>query len=195
MLISLDFDEILFPFMEPFLQWLNPRLHTIGYDKPIFLEDPTDYKIHSIIGLEHTNRFVKEFYDTDAIRKIEPEVMARECVLAFLSEGHDIVITTGRPDAARECTVEQLTRFFPLFPIHYCNQYASTGFREKAEVCKSLSAAVHVDDQAPHVNGVIERGLKGVFVEKPWKNTTPLSSKAVIAKNWTEIRQGIHCHV
>ena len=187
MLISLDFDEVLFPFMGPFLDWLNPRLHTIGHNSPIKIEDPVDYKIHSIIGLENTNRLVREFYYTPEAAAIQPEPGSVEIIKAMMKLGYEFVVTTGRPEMARESTTSLLNLHFPAFPIHFCNQYEKVNFREKADVVKSLGALAHVDDQIPHVNGVIDRGLRGVWVKKPWPSTDKLSEKAWTTSTWGEI--------
>jgi hypothetical protein len=187
MRISLDFDEVIFPFMKPFLTWANTRLPQYGIHKTLATTDVVEYNLRPALEDNVARELVDGFYSTPEIQKILPESYAHAGVNSLLMAGHEIFIVTGRPDSCDKQTRLQLFNHkFPTLPIYYSSQYFENKI-SKAEICENLKIDIHVDDQVKHINEVIDRGIKGIFIKTPTIYTTPLSSNATIAENWLDI--------
>jgi hypothetical protein len=187
MRISLDFDEVLFPFMKPFLAWVNPRLPHHGIHKTLVTADVVEYNLYPALEENFARDLIDTFYTTPELQKIIPERYASAGVDSLLQAGHEIVIVTGRPSSCdKETRLQLLTHRFPELQIYYSNQYFENKV-SKAEICQNLKIDIHVDDQVKHINEVIDRGMSGIFIKTPTIYTTPLSSNAMVAENWLDI--------
>jgi len=173
--------------MKPFLAWANPRLPQYGIHKTLVTADAADYNLYPALEVEFARNLIDTFYTTPELQRIVPERYANASVHSLLQAGHEVVIVTGRPSTCDKSTRLQLSAHkFPELQIHYSNQYFENKI-SKAEICQDLKIDLHVDDQVKHVNEVIARGMKGIFVRTPVYYRTPLCESAITVENWLDI--------
>jgi phosphoglycolate phosphatase-like HAD superfamily hydrolase len=184
MLVSLDIDEVLFPFLVHFLAWVNPQ-----FNLNIRPCDVTDYSFarHLNNDVPLTRSLVDKFYTLDLLQQMTPIYGAVEGVQQLHEAGHRLLCITGRPAKSEQETFIQVKRYFPYIQAIYHTNHFTINPLKKSDFCRHHGVEVHVDDQVEHVNAIINEGISAVHVKTSWACTTPLHPKALVAQNWEQI--------
>jgi hypothetical protein len=182
MLISLDFDEVLFPLMVPFLDWLRLRYHS---GLKLQAADVVNYDLKPFLRGK-TMELIEEFYFSPEMQQTAPEPGAVDGVKALMVAGHTLVIITGRPELCAKQTKSQLIRHFPLIPVNYTNHYYDRK-TTKQEECRRLGARWHVEDNVFMANDCARTGIKTILMRKPWKFSVRVNEDVVQVDNWPQL--------
>lgn len=185
MVVSLDIDEVLFPFLRPFLGYANLKCGTKFQPNVV-----TDYDLTLLKPVEQVRELIDEFSASSALQSVLPVNGALDGVAILKRLGCTLIAVTGRPESSRKETIEQLERYFPPMPIYFTNQYRGDGnytSNTKESVCKQLGVEVHVDDQICQVNAIVKHDMRGIFVPNEWQFTHKLDIRAETASNWDKI--------
>lgn len=189
MLISLDFDEVIFPLTVPFISWVNPRLKEYGVDKPLAISQIVNYLLPDVLPKEKWLELIHEFYNSPEIINITPLKYAKAGIDCLLDEGHKIMVITGRPPTCDSATRQQLARHdLPQLDIRYSNHYFQTSKNlVKADICAELGVDVHVDDQIEHINEIAKRGIGTIWMKSGMLYLDNLNKEAFVAQGWLDI--------
>ena len=195
--ISIDLDDVLYPFSSHFLTFANSRL---GTNKT--MADMVTYRLDRVYGIpyEQVIDLIEDFMAQPCNRYLEPIVGSVEA-LTELKREYSLHIITARLDKYREQTQAWLDMFFPgIFSgVHYCNFYALSPEKSekkttKLSVCKKINACCLVDDNVFNILDVIKGGVDGIlFGDYAWHQE--LNSQdtywALNTKTWDEFME---CH-
>jgi phosphoglycolate phosphatase-like HAD superfamily hydrolase len=181
--IAVDFDEVLFPLLDPFLPWAGTRLGRVIYAREV-----TNYDLSRIAPRPLVTQLLNEFTDSEQLFKIEPLPGAVNAVEGWKKQGHRVVVITGRPQVIEDVTRKQLLKYgFSDCEIVCTNQYQGGKSVAKGDACKRIDADVLIDDMVEHINSAIDVGCRGIFFIKEWTFDTPLNPKAQTVSSWADI--------
>ncbi len=172
--IAVDFDDVIVPFMAPFLEWYNGF-----YNKDIRLEDTTTTKLDQLLDCSYERS--RDIFDTFASdiatqRKIHSVPPSEACVkvLTKLSEKYRLVLVTAREHRFKDITRRYLMRFLPgvFQEIVLCNSYGASGkTTTKVQVCVEHNCFALIDDSLPYICEVRAEKIRGIlFGWYPWNN-------------------------
>lgn len=186
-ILALDLDELLFPFAENFLKYVNNERGT-GFS----IDDIPGYLFKGLpdIPLPEVLQLIGAFLTRTGLQPL-PLQGAVEAV-EQLKHQFELVVVTARYDELKEATLAWLQTYFPdMFErIVLCNSFAVTrpNTRTKVDVCLELGAVALVDDSVAHVTEMATDGKRGVlFGDYPWNQTDELPEGVTRARNWDEV--------
>lgn len=187
-IVALDLDDLVFPFMETYVPYINAHKGT-----SFVVEDFFSFNFEEVVGGTRVESvaFVERFFD-QMDRPPAPVKGSREAV-SKLSDEYDLAIVTSRTDAMRERTLDWLEEHFPatFIEVHITNGYVADNRptkRRKSDVCRELGAVALVDDGFHNVVDVLEVGIKGLlFGDFPWNRNVELPEGVVRVSNWNEV--------
>jgi uncharacterized HAD superfamily protein len=186
-LIAVDVDEVLFPFIDVFLEDYNlkyslnltkDQFHTYEFSGPLGLSVP-----------ETVDR-IYSFQKTLGSSSVEPIETAREAI-AQLASKFSLAVITARHSQFETLTTNWINEHFP----NYFANISLVGFADimehpktKAEVCIEFGASTLIDDSLYHLRQCAAVGIKGIlFGDYPWNQTDELPEGIVRCSNWTNV--------
>lgn len=186
--LAVDIDEVLFPFVEEFIQHHNSTYNT-------------EHAVEEFLTYEFQHVIQQDFEET--VRRIF-EVTSRECLhvepiddsieaIRSLGERYDLEVITARsPDHEEPIRV--------WLEKHYGDSFGGINFighpgymeryKPKAEVCEELGAIALIDDSVSHIELCQAKEIKGIlFGDYPWNqlNGNNGHSEIVRCRNWQEV--------
>jgi uncharacterized HAD superfamily protein len=146
MKIVFDMDEIIYPFLDTYLKFYNPR-HETNWKK----EDFFSYEFQDVMGipLEKIIEELECFYKTKEFDEAAPIEGIKE-VIYELRKKNDLYIASGRINHLKEKTSDYLKRNFEdSFKGVYLADYHPFEKRQlnpKQKICKELGASLMLED-------------------------------------------------
>jgi 5'(3')-deoxyribonucleotidase len=122
---------------------------------------------------EESQEFVKEFYKSEAFRRLKPIRGSQNAMKWLRRRSEKMYIVTGRQDIAREQTEIWIETYFPgIFDdIILTNSYTPNEIK-KIDVCRALNLGLIIDDNKAICDECIENGINAInFVGEdiyPW---------------------------
>lgn len=168
--IAVDFDDVLLDFNRGFLESHN-RL----YGTKLTFDQLINYDHWEVVygcDPDTMTERAKRFYHSPEHQLVAPVSGSLEGI-AELAKDYSLQIVTSRPETVRAATMGWLDRHFPghFSDFHFTNIYAGEAGakqRTKAEVCRSIDAAVLIDDALRHARDVAACGITALLPDRPW---------------------------
>ncbi len=185
--IAIDVDEVLFPFLDEFIQYHNNK-----YGTSLTRDQVDNYEFSKALKLDipATVQRIYNFHEHLGNKTVEPFEASKEAI-AKLSKKYDLSIVTARHPKFEDMTTEWLKR-------HYGDIFKNInhiGFapimekaRTKAEVCLEIKAIALIDDSVDHILGCSAVGIDGIlFGDYPWNQYNSLPPNVTRCINWGEV--------
>lgn len=190
--LAIDFDDVLFPFMDQFVPHYNTT-----YDANFEMDDYHTFEFHEVWGGDSKRAFdcVRTFFHEPhiGIAPVEGAVPAVE----RLCEIFELVIVTARDETLRSNTQEWIDDVFPgcFRELFLCNSYVlnpSERRHTKVEVVEEVNAVALVDDSLRNTSQVGATGRRAMlFGNYPWNRTDELPHGVTRYPNWPEIVESL----
>lgn len=154
--IAIDIDEVLMPFVEPMARWKGlkmPRRRGYRYV----------YRDMFNISEFESQKMVREFYDSQTFKNIEPLEGAVEGVARLRNTATKVYAVTGRQDPVRAETEDWLALHFPGM---FNDLVLTNSFTEheiaKVDVCRALHLDTIIDDNELNCLSCAYGGMKAI---------------------------------
>lgn len=161
MLIAVDMDETSIKFVPYFLKW-----HNLEHGTSVKPTDLDNFDMSGKLGCtpgECLDRIL-EFYDTKIMRQLPPVDDAVEN-MGYLSEKHDIIAVTARPESIKQITQNSIDKYFRnlIGNLYLTGDSVEETNKSKAEICKELGVDVLVDDRPKYCYEAIGVGTRSIL--------------------------------
>jgi uncharacterized HAD superfamily protein len=189
--LAVDFDDVLFPFMDRFVPHYNEK-----YGESFCMDDYFTFEFHEVWGGTSARAFecVSTFFHMphDGIPPKEGSMQG----VAALAERYELVIVTSREEDLRPQTQKWLDEHFPgaFRELHLCGTYTPdvTRRRTKVEVVEELDAVALIDDSVRHVSEVAAAGRRALlFGDYAWNRSGELPSGVQRYAGWQSIVESL----
>lgn len=168
-LLALDFDDVIFPFMETFVPHYNET-----YDVKFHIDDYWTFEFEKIWGndIHEAWHRVGLFFHNPPLG-VEP-LPGSLVGVNKLKDHYRLCIVTARDESLREQTEEWINTHFPdvFEELHLCNSYSldpNAERRSKIEVIEELGAVGLVDDSLRNISMVAAAGRRAcLFGDYAW---------------------------
>ena len=174
-----DVDEVLFPFIDPFLKWSNLKPYKEKYSSSI--SNITRTSDHYIRGK------IDQFMNSDEFKLTEP-IDTSHHGLAYLREhSYKIYAVSGRKQSARGQTEHLLDTYFPYMvdDLFLTNKY-STKNVSKISLYHCVGADIVISDSIDTCHMALYHNINAInFVGDPvypWCDENPHS-----VRKWTDV--------
>ena len=179
-----DVDEVLFPFIGPFLKWSRVK--------------PTAEKHSNSISKimntsEHyTQNRINRFIHSEYFEYIEPIKHSHQGLAYLRENGYKIYATSGRQNINRQRTEYMLDTYFPYLvdDLLLSNKY-SDRYTSKLNLYHSVGADLIVNDNIDTCNKSTREGINAInFIGDPvypWCSENPHS-----ARSWIDVIGRVH---
>lgn len=186
--LALDFDDLIYPFMDQMVPFINARRGT-----DLTIDDFHTFDFDEVIGstrleaMELVDAFFSEPDD------LPPPLEGAVRSIEVLGAHFELHIVTSRADATRGHTMRWISHHFPTHfaDVHLCNSYTTDDRptkRRKVEVCELLDAVGLVDDGLHNVAEVAASGRKGLlFGSFAWNRADTLPPGVVRVAAWDAV--------
>ncbi len=186
LLISIDHDDVLWPFFDRLLETYPPVDET--YLAPDYA-GPCDFDEIWACSSEEANRRIQEFAGQDQCRH-EPVSGAIEA-LSKLSCYYRQTILTARNPPLHPWTKLYLDHHFgDIFEgyHHVGNRYNGGPWETKGSASQRLSVACHIDDHPVNIADCVKDGIPAIlFGNYPWNRGYELPVGVAYAKDWPAV--------
>lgn len=187
MVIAVDIDEVLFPFVANLLLWHNQE-----YGTNLVFEDFFSYNFPQVWGgtRDEAIHKVKLFNKTKVLLSGAPINGAVEAI-ERLAKDHQLEIVTSRRHSEMEVSQQWVNHYFPNFfdNIHTGNHYEPGAIGiPKPVMCKQIGAEVLIDDSLDYAKECAKEGVKVfLFGNYPWNQAEVLPLNVTRVNNWREL--------
>lgn len=188
MIIAVDLDDVLADTLDNFI-----KFHNASYKTKLKFNDFKFYALHEIIGLseEEEAKRLELFDKSKFFDKLKPLKGAQKAI-SELSKKNKIVVVTARTENVKEKTKKWLANYFPeIEDVTFISQGYMGFVKTKAEVCKSLGAAVIIEDKKSFVLECADAGIKVLMFDYPWNKDVKDDKNIIRVKSWKEILKKI----
>jgi len=164
--IGVDIDDVIFPFMANFLNYLNKKNAT-SYS----FEEVTNYHLWKM-GIHKSKEedilVALEFQNSIKFDNINPIEGTKE-VIEEISEDYDIFFITSRSEDIKDKTNTFLNRHFPKngFKVFHSGDVYGKNL-SKTDICKELKISLMIEDNAEYAYDLAKNGVKVFLLDKPW---------------------------
>ena len=185
MVIALDLDEVLFPLLRHYVQYINDK-----YSLNLKESDFSTYDLWDFYGVSKEQGVIDfhEYTKTSEFEKIKPLEGAVEGI-SQLKSLSDLIVVTSRHEKLRKITEENLDKYFPGdFSEVILGKYPSLGsnsIKTKRQICNEKRAWVLVEDSAEHAKEA-SNDIYAILLDKPW-NQGVSGENILRANNWDDI--------
>jgi uncharacterized HAD superfamily protein len=133
----------------------------------------TDYMMEKVWNMPMEDIFprIETFYkssDHDMVLPVDGSIDA----IKRLSQKHELIIVTSRPDFVKEGTLGWLEKHFGnlIKEVHFTNQFMGNGGVKttKADVCKRVGIEVLIEDAPVYAKNVSKEGIPVLLIDTPW---------------------------
>lgn len=185
-ILGVDFDDVLFQ-----CNTAAAKFHNTTYGTSYSRDDVKTFDWRDVwhVSPEEEHRRVLEFFATKFHDEAEAVIGAYDA-LKKLNEAYEVVIVTGRPESARDVTLEWLSKhFLGLYrEVHFTSHYDSdhSKRRKKSDIVKELGINIFIEDALHFAADVAESGIPVFLIDTPWnQGETPPNVTRVYS--WDEI--------
>ena len=189
MLIASDIDDVLLDLIPAIIEFHNRR-----YCTNLTKERFHSYRLGEVFDCsdEEANRRMREFFETEEFRDVQPLEDAVEGVMALKERGYDFIALTSRLLSCRRITEGNIEKYFPgiftgrvyLATNHYLRKLSSP--KSKGTYCLELRVDVMIDDSITHAEECRDLGIKTLLMDSLHnRRKTPQGIARV--RNWQEI--------
>ncbi|MDR2191080.1 MAG: hypothetical protein LBP53_08190 [Candidatus Peribacteria bacterium] len=166
MLIGIDCDEVLSDTMKQLLQL------PFFTAKNIQRKDITAYDLWQIskLGLtkEAAFQIFYELFASDDFRNIPPLPGAKETLQTWKSQGHTLVVITGRVSVFKERTKQWLHQHFPnLFDDILFSNHLTDHEIPKSQLCMQKGIQVMVEDNLEFASDIARHHIPCFLLDQP----------------------------
>lgn len=167
---AFDVDDLLFDFINPFLEWHKNTHNTSVCKKQIFTYELE--KIFEVSFDEMINR-VGNFYSTPAFQELPPYEHAKE-LMDSLNNADVNIAVTARHSSIKKITMQSLERHFPkkIKEVYFTNQYKfispADKMKRKVDICVEMGAKIIAEDSYRNCLDCAEVGIKAFLLIQPW---------------------------
>ncbi len=169
MIINIDSDDTLFPFVETFIVFHNEK-----YKTNLKREDFVSYSFDKLIGgtMEDSICRVSEFYETKLFQEMRPFSYSVEAI-NYLKKLNRLYNTTSRPDSISKETIEQITNNFAnsfleiFFSANHYTEAKNCG-KTKAEICLEKNVSLMIEDSLEYAIPCADKGINIFLIDAPW---------------------------
>lgn len=190
-LLAVDFDDVLFPFMERLVPHYNEK-----YGANFHIDDYHTFDFWEVWGNSPVEcwHYVDDFFDQPH-SGIEPLPGSVEGVDA-LHSCYELAIVTARDESLRSYTEAWLNEIFPerFSHVHLCSSYSPDpqARRTKLQVVEELGAVALIDDSLKNVTAVAATGRRGLlFGEYAWNRSEQLPNNVNRYTDWPSIIESL----
>jgi len=168
--VGFDCDDILVPFVHPFLEYYNGM-----YGTDFRLEDVWTYDISKVFGITvgTLKDRIANFVSTDMFRNLPPFEGAVKGIEKLANDGHKLYVISNRRNDLRDFTQDYMKRHFPdkFTDIHLTNWAALTGQKTtKCQAVENYGIEVFVEDCFEMSEEIAEKGKKVIMLNYPWNS-------------------------
>ncbi len=189
-LIATDIDEVIFPFVEQFIEW-----HNREYGTSLTAEDFHTYEFGDVIDepiseiVHRVELFVNQEHSHIDVAPIE----SAQAVIQEMSDDFDFLGLTARHPDFRITTKQYIEHYFrSLIPeiVLVGHKETVSIVRSKVDVCRSFGAAALVDDSIHHTAECADTKVQGIlFGEYPWNRGAETPQGVIRCANWREVQE------
>lgn len=191
--IGIDFDDVLFSSREAVHSF-----HNKNYGTNVCKEQMISYDLTEIwkCTREEMHARIRDFFISNEHNQMEPIPGAIDAIHK-LSVHHELFIITARPPEAEEMTKQLLSHFnkngeisgIKIFKkIHFTGTITGENIiLTKAEVCKSESIDIFIDDHDSNTTSVSLSGIPSLLLDQPWNRNEPLPNGVKRVYSWGDI--------
>jgi 5'(3')-deoxyribonucleotidase len=190
--LAVDFDDVLFPFMDCFVPHYNDT-----YDANFSVDDYHTFEFHKVWGGTSERAFdcVAKFFHAphDGIAPIKGAVEG----VRDLAERFELIVVTARSESLRPQTEKWLQEVFPgqFERVFLCDTYAldrDALRRTKSEVLEEVGAVGLIDDSLHHTTQVAATGRRAMlFGNYAWNRTDILPEGVSRYNDWPHIVESL----
>lgn len=186
--LAVDVDEVLYPFMELFIEH-----HNRGYGTDRTLEQFNSYVIEENFPMNSDEKLqrIASFVTNGGFRDGSP-LSKSKAAINELSKSYNLVVVTSRWKDWEQDTLDWLEKHYSktFQNVHFANSITwSRGDKhDKASICKELGAVAFIDDSLDNVGKVAAAGIKSLlFGDYPWNQADELPEHVRRVSNWDEV--------
>lgn len=187
MIIAVDIDEVLFPFVPEIMRW-----HDRKYGTRLNIEQFASYQFWQAWGgtrEQAIHKVIEYFLSADA-DQVLPFTDAKKTLENLKSFGIDLHIVTSRQLEVMPATIARIERHFPgIFnDIISVNHYSVSGKQStKIAACRSVGAQLIIEDQIANAKECLAGGVNVIiYGQYPWNKVGLEGCPRV--NNWAEVK-------
>ncbi|MFO0743441.1 MAG: hypothetical protein U0469_00060 [Candidatus Paceibacterota bacterium] len=190
--IGVDIDEILAPFNNNFIDFLNKKINT-NYK----VENFSSYNIEEETG--HTKEEIHELLDEFSISLNAKEMMpifgAVESIFDLQKNDCELYAITARPVYIETETREWIEKHFSnhFKEIYHLGRSHKSEIKEinKGDISKELDIKIFIEDSLKNAFEISSHNIPVILLDKPWNQEENLPENIHRVKDWDEILQKI----
>ncbi len=191
--IGVDFDDVVFSFLQSFVAYCNATLRT-SHD----VSRITTYNLHDWLGTtrEQAYDLVDQFYNSPQHRETVPVPDAVE-YLTQLSQEADLFLISARPEHTRRAIEEWLELYAPgiFSEIHLTGQFRlGSSAQTKGNIARTLMLDVFIEDSLRQANDISESGVPVVLLSTRW-NAGDVHNLTTRVSAWKEAYETIRLYI
>lgn len=186
LVITIDCDDVLVPTAYKVLDHYRDEFGHEVNPAHFYESTAEDWGVHD---LKHVNRRIEQYFRSKKFHH-EGKIPYPEATVAIpaLARHHELHLVTGRGKFMERSTAELIDEYFPnCFTSLVHTNYFKKRFRQtKGQVCRDLSADIHIDDHTEHCENVLDAGIESaiLFGEYPWNRTVKLRQGLARCVDW-----------
>lgn len=189
--ITVDLDDVLFPFSQGFVEFHNQHhLTNVKYD------DWYTWDMHEVFGCdkETMTERVHTFFSSPSHEAQRPLAGAIEAINE-LSGKYNLEIVTSRLEHTTEKVLRWIGVHFPdsFKQVHFTNNFGGglgNKTRKKSEVCRELGSILHIEDALSHASDVVASGIPVLLPDRPW-NQGEVPAGVHRLHSWDEVLEWV----
>jgi hypothetical protein len=190
--LALDFDDVIFPFMQRFVPHYNER-----YNADFTIDDFWTFDFDKVVGGDPQIVWdrIALFFEEPVV-DVEPLPGSSDGIAA-LADHYELAIVTSRDESLRTVTESWIEATFPgvFHSVHLCSTYSrdpAIQRRTKREVIESLHAVALVDDSLQHASSIASSGRRAfLFGEYAWNVCDVLPDGVERHVEWSTIVESL----
>jgi len=188
MRIAVDLDEVLFPFIDNLVKYVN---HVRGSSHtPKELSSYYLWETPLFDSKEEVIAVVFDFWNSDFSKNIRP-IFGSVKGVDHLHRKNELVVVTSRQSELENITNKWIEKYFSgKFEGVYFGNHLQRDNREersKGGICLSLGVNAIIEDNANYVNECARLGIKGYLISNPWNVNKKLERNVRRVDSWREI--------
>jgi len=193
--IGSDVDEVLADFIEPLLNYSNPRFGT-----HLKRDDLKDYSLSKAFGISIEEELnVLEWFHKDGFLSVIGTVEGSvEGTRHLNAKNYELYAVTARPSKLSLDTIRWLDNNFFTTSYHgiftaacFANGYegyAGNGtLLTKASICKMLNIGVLIEDRVDYATECADAGIEVLLLDCPWNKDLKENGKIKRVNGWNDI--------
>jgi uncharacterized HAD superfamily protein len=184
--IAIDFDDVLVPFISPFLDYCNRTLSC-----QLQLEDCVGLSIAQLLNCDETtaHAIFCQFLESEEHQTMHQVPVTEECLTALttLAQHFGLCLVTARDTRLRAVTCQYLEQHCPGIFHQVClaNYYGPGQRYTKEFFCRQHQCQVLIDDSVHNIADLDNSEVDGLlFGDYPWNRQADDRRRVV---NWTEV--------